>query len=101
MTASTAAVRSTSWCGGRHREGDARVADLALGPDEPLRHGGLGHQEGMGDLGRRHAGKGAQGQRHLGLEGQRRVAAGEHQPEPIVGDILVRIGLDVISLCQP
>ena len=53
-----------------HLEGDARVAYLALRPHEPLSHGGLGYQEGAGDLGRRHAGEGAQGQRDLGLEGQ-------------------------------
>ena len=80
----------------RHGEGDARVAYLALGPDEPLGHGGLGHQEGAGDLGRRHAGQRAQGQRHLGLEGQGRVAAGEHQAEPVVGHVLVR-SLDVLA----
>ena len=82
-------MRSTSWCGRRHDEGDAGVADLALGPDEPLRHGRLGHEEGPGDLGRRHAGQRAQGQRHLRLEGQRRVAAGEHQAEPVVGHLVL------------
>src|SRR6478672_11408765 len=30
--------------------GDVGVADLALGPDEPLGHGRLGHEEAAGDL---------------------------------------------------
>ena len=48
---------------------------------------GLGHQEGPGDLRRRHAGQRAQGERHLGLEGQRRVATGEHQAQAVVGHL--------------
>ena len=32
--------------------GDVRVADLVLGAHDPLRHGGLGHDEGACDLGR-------------------------------------------------
>ena len=46
--------------GRRDAEGDAGVADLALGPDQPLGHGGLGDEEGPGDLRRRHAGEGPQ-----------------------------------------
>jgi hypothetical protein len=34
-----------------HAVRDARIADLALGSDQPLRHGWLGDQEGAGDLG--------------------------------------------------
>ena len=36
--------------GGRHPVGDAGVADLALGPDQPLGHRSGRHQEGAGDL---------------------------------------------------
>ena len=58
--------------------------DLALGPDQALGHGGLGHQEGPGDLGGLEPAEQAQGQRHLGGGGQRRVAAGEDQAEAVV-----------------
>ncbi len=74
--------------GGRDDEGDAGVADLALGPDEPLGHGRFGNEEGAGDLGRRHADQRAQGQRDTCLEGQRGMAAGEDEAEAIVGDLL-------------
>ena len=42
-------------------------------------------QEGPGDLRGRQADDGAQGERQPGLGGQRRVAAGEEQREPVVG----------------
>ena len=71
---------------GRHPVGNAGQADLALGPHQPLGHGRLGDEEGPGDLGRGQAAQGPQGQRHPGFEGQRRVAAGEHQPEAVVGN---------------
>ena len=67
----------------------AGVADLALGPHQPLGHRRLGHEEGAGDLGRGEAAEGAQGERDPGLEGERRVAAGEDQPQPVVGDAAV------------
>ena len=78
---------------GRHPVGDAGVADLVLGPDQALGHGRLGHQERPGDLGRAQAGQRAQGQRDPGLQRQGRMAAGEDQPQPVVGDAaLVVIG---------
>ena len=71
---------------GRHPERDARRPDLALGPHQPLGHRGLGHQERPGDLGCGQAAEAAQGKRHLGVHGQRRMAAGEQQLQPLVGD---------------
>ena len=70
----------------RHAVRDSRVADLALRPHEPLRHGGLGNQERSRDLGGGEPGQGAQRERDLGLPRQRRVTAGEDQPQPIVDD---------------
>ena len=60
--------------------------DLALGADEPLRHRRLGDQEGARDLLGVEAAERAQRQRHLRLGRQRRVAAGEDQLEPLVGE---------------
>ncbi len=68
----------------RHAVGNARVADLALGADQSLGHGRLGDQERAGDLGGGQAAKQPQRQRGPGLQGKRRMTAGEHQAEPVV-----------------
>ena len=67
-----------------HPVGDAGVADLALGAHQPLRHRRLGHQERVGDLLGGQPAEQPERERHLRLDGQRRVAAGEHEPEPVV-----------------
>jgi hypothetical protein len=54
-----------------------------------LRHGRLAHQERTGDLGGGQPAHHPQGQRDLRLPGERRVAAGEDQPQP-----LLWVGLD-------
>jgi hypothetical protein len=69
---------------GRHPIGDVRVRDLALGADDPLAHGRLGDQEGAGDLARRHPPERPQRERHPRRHVQRRMAAGEDQPQPVV-----------------
>ena len=72
-----------------------RIADLALRPHETLRHRRLGHEEGARNRIRLQAAQRPQRQRDLRVERQRRMAAGEDQPEPIVRDLaglqLVRI----------
>jgi hypothetical protein len=80
--------------GGRHLEPDPRAADLALGPDEPLRESRLGSQERRSDLPGRQPGNIPQRQRHPHLGRQRWMTAGEDQPQPVVfhGDCL-RIGV--------
>ena len=70
----------------RHSERDARRGDLVLGPDQALGHRRLRHEERAGDLGGAEPAQGAQRQSHLGVERQRRMAAGEHELEPLVGD---------------
>ena len=65
---------------------DARVADLALRPDEPLGERRLGHEEGPGDLGRREPAERPQRQRHPGVHRQGRMAAREDQPQAVVRD---------------
>ena len=71
---------------GRHPERDAGGLDLALGPHQSLRHRRLGHQEGAGDLVGGQAAERPQRERDLGVDGERRVAAGEDQLEPLVAE---------------
>ena len=80
--------RSGSSLGVRHLVRDPRVADLALRADEALRHRRLGDQEGAGDLRRRQAAERAQGERDPRLRRERRVAAGEDQPQAVVGELV-------------
>jgi hypothetical protein len=76
-----------------HPERDARVANLAAGAHQPLRHRRLRHEEGAGHLAGLQPRDDAQRQRHLRLDRERGVAAGEDQPQPVVGQRLaVRCG---------
>ena len=59
---------------------------LLLGPGDPLGHRRLRDEERRGDLGDGQPAEQAQGERHPGLRRERRVAAGEDQPEPVVLD---------------
>ena len=70
--------------GGRHPEGDAGLADLSLGPDQPLGHGRFGYEEGASDLRRGQTGDRAQGERHPCLRSERGMAAGHQQRQLIV-----------------
>ena len=70
----------------RHPQRNGRVADLPLRPHQPLRERRLRDEKSPGDLRRRQTAEQAQRQRHLRLGGERRVAAGEDQLEPFVGD---------------
>ena len=71
---------------GRDPEGDAGVPDLPLGPHQPLGHGRIGHQEGSGDLLGGQSAQGPEREGHAGFCGQGRMAAREHQAQPVVGD---------------
>ena len=70
---------------GRHAKRDPGGADLALGAHEPLGHRRLGNEERAGHLRRGQPADRLQGQRHLRVDRERRVAAGEDQREPLVG----------------
>src|SRR3954464_7164792 len=70
----------------RDSERDAGVADLPLGPDEALGERRLRDEEGARDLRRLEAADEAQRQRDLGIRRERRMAAGEDQLEPFVGN---------------
>ncbi len=65
---------------------DPGRADLPLRADDPLGHRGLGDEEGVRDLAGRQAPQRLQRERHAGVHRQRRVAAGEDQPKPVVRD---------------
>ena len=71
---------------GWHPVRDAGVADLLLGPNQPLGERRLGDQECPGDLGGGQPTEGAQRERDLGLDRQGRVAAGEDEAQAIVAD---------------
>jgi hypothetical protein len=64
---------------GRHPERDPGRLDLPLGPDQPLRHRGLRDEERVRDLVGGEAAERPQGQGDLCLDGQCRMAAGEHE----------------------
>jgi hypothetical protein len=66
--------------------GDAGVADLALRADDALRHRGLGYQERSGDLRRAQPAQQPQRECDLGGLAQRRMAAREDQPQPVVAE---------------
>ena len=72
----------------RDAVGDAGVLDLGPRADQPLLHRRLGDQERPGDLGGRQPAQRPQGERHPRRHRQRRVAAGEDQAQPLVGDVL-------------
>ena len=55
-----------------------------LGAADPLRHRRLGHEERVGDLGRRQAADGAQRQRDRRRRRERRMAAHEQQDQRVV-----------------
>ena len=76
---------------GGHAEGNARRLDGRLGPADPLRHRGLGHQEGVGDLRRGEPADRAQGQRDGRRRRERGVTAHEEEHEGVVA--LVAHGL--------
>ena len=93
-----------------HPVGDVRVGDLALGAHDPLAHRRLAHQERARDLARAEPAERAQGERDLGGRLQRRVAAGEDQPQAVVHDrwclvgervVLARALLQLGQSCRP
>ena len=71
---------------GRDPERDPGGLDLALRPHQALGHRRLADEEGARDLAGGQAAERAQRQRDLRLRGERRVAAGEDELEPLVGE---------------
>jgi hypothetical protein len=73
----------------RHLVGNARIADLAFRPHDALRHGRGRAEVRACDLLGGHAADLAQREGDLRVGRERRVAAGEDEPQPIVLDALV------------
>ena len=71
---------------GRYPERDPRGLDLALRSHQSLRHRGLGHQEGVGDLNGRQATERPKHQRDLSVDSERRMTAREDELESLVGE---------------
>ena len=71
---------------GRHAERDPGRPDLGLRPRQPALHRLARDEEGVGDLDGVEASEGRQRERHLGLERERRMAAGEDELQALVGD---------------
>ena len=67
-----------------HAQPDARVADLPLGPHDPLSDSGFGQQQQPRDGRRGHPAYHAQGEGHPRCRVQRRVAAREQQRQLVV-----------------
>ena len=73
----------------RHLVRDARVADLRLGAHDALGERGRAGEKGARDLLGREPAHFAQRERDLRVRRQRRVAAREDEPQPVVLDALV------------
>ena len=88
---------------GRDPVRDVRVGDLALRAHDPLAHRRLGDEEGASDLAGRQAAERPQRERHARRHVERRVAAGEDQPQPVVDDraLVVHGRLLMAGLLQP
>ena len=71
---------------GRHLIRDPSRGDLPLGPHDSLTHRRLGNEERARDLAGREATERAQRERHPSGHIERRVTAGEDQPQAIVDD---------------
>jgi hypothetical protein len=67
-----------------HAKRDPRCFDLALGPHQPLRHRALRDEESPGDLVGGKPAEGAQRERDLRLDRERRVTAGEDELQALV-----------------
>jgi hypothetical protein len=74
---------------GRYAVRDARDGDLLFRADQAFGHGGLAGQEGSCHLGHRQPTQGPQSERDLGFQRDGRVAAGEDEAQPLVGDAAV------------
>ena len=72
-------------------EGDPGLGQRPLGPDDPLRHGGLTDEKGAGDLVGGETTQQSQGQRDARLGGEHRVTGDEDQTQEVVAEIVGRL----------
>jgi hypothetical protein len=76
--------------------GDAGGGDLLLGTGDPGGHGRLAGQERVRDLGGSQPAQQPQSERDPRVHGERGVAAGEDQPQPVIGDRV--LGTDLTGI---
>ena len=86
MTSSTDDRRAASSAPRGHLEGDARLGEGPLGPDDALGDGRLGDEERARDLLGRQAAEQAQRERDARLGREHRMAGGEHEAQEVVAD---------------
>ena len=82
-------------CPARDFEGHALFGQRALGAHDALGDGRLRNEESARDLLGLQAGDEPQGQGHLRLPAEQRMAGGEHQPQQVVADVVVERGVEV------
>ncbi len=83
---------------GRHRERHPLPRQGRLRPGDALRHRRFRRQERPRDLGGGQPAQQPQRQRHPRRHRQHRVAGGEHQPQPVVADVVVHTRHDGVDV---
>ena len=68
---------------------DAGIGERALGANDPLGDGGLGHEERARDLFSGQTAEQAERKRHARLGGEHRMAGDEDQPQQVVAHVIV------------
>src|SRR6266481_3536887 len=79
----------------RDLEGNARLAEGSLGPNDALGDRGLWDQKGARDLIRSQAAEQAQSERNARLGRENRMAGYEHEAQEVVADVIVERGLEI------
>ena len=76
-------------------EGDVRLGEGPLGPDDALGDRRLRDEERARDLLGRQAAEQAERERDARLGGEHRMAGGEHEAQEVVADVVVERGVEV------
>lgn len=82
-----------AFAAGRHFERHARFCEGPLSANDPLRNRRLRRQERARDFLRRQAAQQPQRQGHARLHRQNRMSGDEDEPEKIVADVILEIGI--------
>src|SRR6266481_828655 len=79
----------------RDLEGNARLAEGSLGPNDALGDRGLWDQKGARDLIRSQAAEQAQSERNARLGWENRMAGYEHEAQEVVAEVIVEDGVEI------